>query len=369
MHTRQPPDRNEVRWLIFLFGLAYFAQGLGQHGGLISQPLNYYLKEGLGFTPAQVSEYLSVLTLPWIIKPVYGLVSDYFPLLGYRRKAWLFLVNVLATCGFLWLTGLTEAGTVITALVLTAFGTAASDVIIDALMVENGERTGQTARFQGVQWLWFKLAAILTALSGGYLASAFEPASALHIAATITMLAPISILIASYFIVREQPVSLNLAEARETTRSLIQAIKTPEIRIAAGFLVLWCFSPGFGTPLYFHMTDNLKFDQRFIGQLNALTAFGAVIGALLFTKFLCARAPHVRVSIAILAAVSGILAYMSLAQASPHAATLAMPLNMYVGMVNQIGALSVFALAASVCPPRAAGFAFALLMSLYNGVE
>ena len=38
-------------------------------------------------------------------------------------------------------------------------------------------------------------------------------------------------------------------------------------------------------------------------------------------------------------------------------------------MASQIGMLSVFALAASVCPPRAAGFTFALMMSLYNGVE
>jgi hypothetical protein len=365
----QKQDPAEIRRLVFLFALAYFAQGLGQHSGLISQPLKFYLKEGLGLNPAQVSEYLSILVIPWMIKPIYGLVTDYIPLLGYRRKAWLFLVNLLAASAFLWLTGLTDVGTIIIALVLTAFGTAASDVIIDALMVEHGERTGQIARFQGIQWLWFKVAAILTALAGGYLASIFEPATALHVAATITMLAPISVITASYFVVKEQPSTLTLEHARETTRSVIAAFKSAEIRIALAFLVLWCFSPGFGDPLYFHMVDRLEFDQKFIGQLNALTATGAVVGAFLFARYLSRQAVHQRAVIAVIAAVSGILAYMMLAQPSAHAATLAGPLNAYVGMVNQIGTLTVFALAASACPPRAAGFTFALLMSVYNGVE
>ena len=180
-------DARYVRRLVALFGLAYFAQGLGQAGGLINQPLNYYLKSGLGLNPAEVSNYLAILTLPWVIKPVYGLVSDFLPLFGYRRKTWLIVVNLAAALGFLWATGLTEVGTVISALTLTAFGIASSDVIIDALMVENGERLDMIARFQGVQWFWFKIATILTALTGGYLASVFEPASALHIAATITM--------------------------------------------------------------------------------------------------------------------------------------------------------------------------------------
>jgi hypothetical protein len=109
------------------------------------------------------------------------------------------------------------------ALVMTAVGTAASDVIIDALMVENGERTGQTARFQGVQWLWFKVAAILTALGGGYLTQTFAPANALSVAALITLLAPMSVLLTAAFIVREEKSVLNLAELRATTRSEIAA--------------------------------------------------------------------------------------------------------------------------------------------------
>lgn len=363
------PDSPEIRRLVFLFGLAYFAQALSQAGGLIQQPLNFYLKQGLGFNAAQVADFLLILTLPWTIKPLYGLLSDYVPLLGYHRKSWLMVVNLLAASGFLWLSGLTEPGLIGVALVMTAVGTAASDVIIDALMVENGERTGQTARFQGVQWLWFKVAAILTALGGGYLSQTFAPANALSVAALITLLAPVSVLLTAAFIVREEKSVLNLAEMRATTKSEIAALKSPEMRIAAAFLALWCFSPGFGTPMYYHMTDRLGFEQGFIGQLEAFRAGGAVVGAFLYARYFSRTSIGFRAVFAVIVATAAVLSYLSLAQPHVHAGTIAPVLNVFVGLANQIGALTIFSIAARACPPRAEGFTFAALMSLYNGVD
>ena len=80
------------------------SRDLGQIGGLISQPLNYYLKEVHGWTPVQVTAFFTVFNLPWIIKPVYGLVSDFVPLFGYRRKSYLILANVAAIAGYFWVT-------------------------------------------------------------------------------------------------------------------------------------------------------------------------------------------------------------------------------------------------------------------------
>jgi predicted MFS family arabinose efflux permease len=279
------------------------------------------------------------------------------------------LLNLLGASGFLWISGLTDSGSLVVALTLTAFGTAASDVIIDALMVEKGAETGLTARFLGTQWFWFKLAAVCTALIGGFLAANFKPATALHIAATITMLAPIAVLLASYFLVQEKRSQVDLAQMKETTQSMWAAIRSPRLQLAAAFLMLWCFSPGFGAPLYFHMTDTLRFDQQFIGQLSAFTAVGGVIGAWIFGHVLARRSVAVQANIAIGAAILAVLAYLSLAQPSAYAQTIAAPLNVSVGMLNQIGSLMIFSVAARACPPRAEGFTFAVMMSIYNGTD
>ena len=91
-----------------LFRLVYGIEGVGQVDGLIAQPLSFYLKEVHGWTPLQVSAYLTIFNFPWIIKPIYGALSDFVPLFGYRRKLYSSLAaNMSRPAPILWATQLT----------------------------------------------------------------------------------------------------------------------------------------------------------------------------------------------------------------------------------------------------------------------
>jgi hypothetical protein len=81
-------DHDRIKQLMLFFGLVYIVEGIGQHGGIISQPLRYYLKEVYAWTPLQVTAFFTAFDFPWIIKPICGLLSDFVPLLGYRRKSY-----------------------------------------------------------------------------------------------------------------------------------------------------------------------------------------------------------------------------------------------------------------------------------------
>jgi MFS family permease len=347
--------------LMIYFGLAYFAQGIGQAGALINQPLMYYMKS-LGFTTDQVAGFLAVLTVPWIIKPVYGLISDFIPLFGYRRKSYLVLMNVIAVTGFLWLAGLTAPSIIVWALLLCALGIASSDVLVDALMVENGQRTGLIKQFQGQQWMWFHIAAVVSGLVGGWLTQRLEPADALHTAALVTACAPAAVVLATMFLIHEDKSTLDLGGLRSTTRGLMTSLKSRTLWIVAGFLAFWNFTPSFGTPLFYHMTDHLKFEQSFIGQLTAIASVGAVIGAFIYRRYLAARYSTKRLvylSIGLSAATT--LAYLLLVGKIS-----AVVLYFTTGILSMIPFLTVLSLAAGACPPQAAGFTFAGLMSIYN---
>src|ERR1700691_6317946 len=139
-----PPDRSITHLLIF-FGLVYVVEGLGQVVGLVSQPLNYYLKEVQGWTPVQVTAFVTVFNLPWIIKPVYGLISDFVPLFGYRRKSYLIIANVAAIGGYFWVTRLTAPSDLAIALMLTAYAMAISSTLCGGVLVENGQRLNESA--------------------------------------------------------------------------------------------------------------------------------------------------------------------------------------------------------------------------------
>lgn len=394
--------QTSVGLMLFYFGLVYFMQGLGQASGLVSQPLQFFFKEALGLDPAQVTQYLSILTFPWIIKPLYGLVSDYVPLLGYRRKTWLIAMNSVASLGFLWLSGLTAPAMIVWAMMLTAFGTASSDVIVDALMVEKGKALNATGRFQSVQWFWFYVAAIGTSLLGGYLCSIFAPATALHIAAAITVLAPLSVVVASWLIVKEEKATVNLNGLKHTfvkplakvkplylvlsgvllvaafayfgTTAIwalpfmiaLFALRTKTLWFVALFIAFWNFSPSFGTPFYYHMTDTLKFSQDFIGQLGAISAVGSVLGALAYGRYFSKKTFKFQMLFSIITGVIGTLSYLSLIQNSAHAAAIAITLNLVFGVCSMVAVLATLTLAARACPEESEGFTFAALMSVNN---
>jgi hypothetical protein len=127
---------------MLFFGLVYVVEGIGQTGGLIAQPLNYYLKQTFGWTPVQVTAYLTILNLPWIIKPVYGIVSDFLPLFGYRRKAYLVIANAAGAAAYCWVTQITAPGQLVIVLLLTAYAMAISSTLCGAILVENGQRFG-----------------------------------------------------------------------------------------------------------------------------------------------------------------------------------------------------------------------------------
>src|SRR6266581_7956360 len=114
-------ERGSMAHLLWFFALVYVVEGLGQIGGLIAQPLTYYLKQVQGWTPVQITAYLTLFNLPWIIKPLYGLVSDFIPLFGYRRKSYLIIANIAAIVGYVWVTEINAPGDLVVALMLTAY--------------------------------------------------------------------------------------------------------------------------------------------------------------------------------------------------------------------------------------------------------
>lgn len=355
-------SKMSVRVLMFFFGLVYFAQGIGQTGGLIGQPLNFYLKETLGFTPSQIAGWMAILIIPWTIKPLYGLISDFLPIMGSRRKSYLLLMNLLAAGGFVMLLGATSITAIITALLVASFGTAFCDVVTDALMVEKGRETGKTQQFQGSQWMWMAVASIFSSILGGYLCDWFAPDKALHIAAMITIAAPLVVFTAVWFLIKDQRVSVSTEQFKSTGRSYLQVLKSKKIIFVALFIAFWNFSPGFGTPFYFYMTDTLKFSQSFIGQLGAIGSVASVLGALAFTGWLAPKFSTLKlVYMSIVIGFIGTLAYLLIGGVWS-----AILVTFIVGIAAQVAFLTVMGVAAEACPRNAEGFAFAALMSISN---
>jgi predicted MFS family arabinose efflux permease len=350
-----------VHHLLLFFALVYVVEGLGQIVGLISQPLNYYLKEVHGWTPLQVTAFITLFNLPWIIKPIYGLVSDFVPLFGYRRKSYLIIVNLAAIGGYLWVTQVTAPGDLAFALMLTAYAMAISSTLCGAVLVENGQRLKESGTFVNQQWLWFNIAAMIAAVAGGQLVQHLAPSEALHTAAAIIAVAPCAVIVGTIFLVPEKKTRIDLAGMKTTLRGLVNAFSHRELWIVAAFMFFYYFSPGLSTPLYYHMTDDLHFSQAYIGVLGSITAAGWVVGALLYRRFFGNLTMKNLLNLSIAIGTAAGLAYLLFWNEVAAAI-----ISFAAGFAAMLTTVASLTLAADYCPPRAEGFSFAVLMSIIN---
>jgi MFS family permease len=356
-----PPDRDAIRRLMLFFGIVYVVEGLGQTGGLIAQPLSYFLKEFHGWTPVQVTAFLTVFNLPWVIKPLYGAVSDFVPLFGYRRKTYLILANVLAIGAFLWVAQETEPGQLAFALLLTAYGMAISSTLCGALLVENGQKFGASGRFVNQQWLWFSIASMAAAVAGGQLVQRLSPAAALHAAALVIAVAPLALIWGTWALVDEKKTSINLPELKNTFRGLVAAFRSRRLWIVALFLFLYYFSPGFGTPLFYHMTDELKFSQGYIGILGSIASGGWVVGGVLYGRYLDQLPSKTLLNLSIALGTATTASFLLLSSETSAAI-----LNFCAGFSTMLATVATLRVAADSSPQRSEGFAFAALTSIIN---
>lgn len=359
--ARNNPFRTpEGQRLAILFAVVYFSQGMYH---VADQTLTLTLKERLGMSAAQVGTFGTITLVPWVIKPLYGVISDGFPLFGRRRKSYFLITCALATiaCLGLAMLGVPTYWSLAALILIMGLGFAFTDVLTDAMMVENGKPLGLTGAFQSVQWAAINVATIVVGVIGGYLAERRNLRAAFLVAACFPFIA----LVMGAAYIREIPARSQREELRETWRGIRNALRERTLWVASGFVFFWTFSPSIGIPLFYYQTDTLKFSQQFIGLLASLSAGAAIVGAAVYAPLSRRVSLHRVIVYSIGGGVIGTLAYLVYKNAAS-----AIAIDTVFGGLGMIIQLAFLDLAAKACPKHAEGTFFALLMSVYNlGVQ
>jgi predicted MFS family arabinose efflux permease len=351
-----PPSRFSLG---LLFGVVYFVQGIGEPTtGLLSQPVSAILK-GRGEGAAEIAGFMALLTLPWSIKPLYGLLTDFVPFFGSRRRSYLVVSTAAAAVALLGLSSATPGSTALLLAVLfvPAVAFAFSDVVVDALMVEQGQPRGLTGWLQSVQWASIYAATILTGVVGGALTQRGQPELAFAVCGGAVVVS----LGLALFVVREAPAPARTHSAREALAELFAAARRPAVVAVGAFLFLWSFNPFAASVLYLHATVEIGLSEQEFGNATSVLGAAAMLASIAY-GFYCRRVSFralVHVSIAL--GVVSTLAYLFFA--GPRSAY---AVSAAVGFTYMTATLVQLDLAARSCPPHVAGTTFALLMSLSN---
>ena len=352
-----------------VFAAVYFFS-LNGLGALPNLSLNFILKDQMKLDPAKMAYFQAVTLLAWVIKPLWGFVSDSFPICGYKRKSYLILTSGLAALSWMILGSLhvLTLAKLLSVISVCYMAYAFQDVVTDGLMIDVGKPLNLTGQFQSVQWCSVYIAMILTSLCGGYISELGQkgilPYGKVFL---ITAAFPLITLFLSAFFVSEKK-QITPPDAPVKIKGL--RIKK-EVWFLSFFLFFWNFSPSIGAPFFYYSVDTLKFTGYFLGILQGVTSFASLLGSLFFGRYIANLPVRKFLIFAVFAGVASILfTYVFFLPALiSHAAILkavSIAWGFMTGILNAVIFLELLNLAAKVSPDDAGATVFALLMSFYN---
>jgi MFS family permease len=356
------PRAEGVAGAYFFFAALYFVQSVGDPtSGLVAQPVRALLKSW-GESPAALGALMALLAVPWTIKPVFGLLSDFVPLFGSRRRNYLLLANGAAAVslfllafvpispGSLWL--------LFAFLLPTTIAIALGDVIVDALMVEKGQPLGLTGRFQSIQWAAANAALLLAGVLGGYVAQERLQSLAFGLCGALWLFA---FAVAWRYAGDREDAHLDAASLSETWAVLLGVFRDKLFLTVCALLTLWSFNPVWGSVLYVHMTDDLGFSEQEFGNVTSAFFLGSLIGSVGYGIYCRSVRLSTLLHLSILAAVVSNAVYWQLGNL-----TSAYVVSVIAGAAYMTGTLIQLDLTARIIPARAAATVFATVMALTN---
>ncbi len=341
--------------------LFYLIQAYGSNPGLFDLPLTIYLKESLELSPAQLATFSSVIFIPWLIRPLYGIIGDTVPIFGYQFKSYFFICYTLALAVFLGLSTFQSYTIPLLAsgMILVNISIAFSDVLTDKIMVVQGRILGNTARLQAAQWTALGFGSALLYYIGGWLAQN----SNLSIAFLLTAIVPLIGLVSTFLLLADEKKQQKTVSIKSSLGALWSAVRSRRLIAVLGFIACLEFSlvPSLVYYLVYYYKDILKFDAQFIGVLGAFEAFANGLGAITFGIFAFRISRQLLLNLAI-----GLTAVSTLGLLFIQDMQSAILVCLFFGFFAMIAMLGVLEIAAKACPVGVEGSTYALLMSVYN---
>jgi folate/biopterin transporter len=348
--------------------LVYFVQGIL---GLARLAVSFFLKDELGLSPAQVSALVGVAALPWMIKPLFGFISDGLPILGYRRRPYLILSGLLGVLSWVSLATVVQSAWAATlAIALGSLSVAFSDVIVDSLVVERarGESVGTAGSLQSLCWGTSALGGILTAYFSGSLLNSVSTRTVFAITATF----PLIVSLVAWMITESRVTErMNWAIVSDQLGQLRQAMSQRSIWLPTAFVFLWHAMPTTESAFFFFATNELGFEAEFLGRISLVTSLASFVGIWLFQRFL--KTVPFRVIFGWSIVISALLGMTTLLLVTHTNRALgiddrwfSMGDSLVLTVMGRIAYMPILVLAARLCPPGIEATFFALLMSIVN---
>jgi len=357
--------------------IVYFVQGVL---GLARLAVSFYLKGDLHLNPAETAVISGVSALPWLIKPLYGFISDSIPLFGYRRRSYLFLSGLLGALSWgLMATMVDSKYDAAICILLGSLSVAFSDVVVDSMVVERarGESQSTSGSLQSLCWGSSAFGGIVSSYFSGSLVDAYGVRFVFAVTAFLPLMtSAVAVLVKEQSSYTMGP-NLSLlnssfyANSKKNIINLWDAVKQPNIFLPTLFIFLWQATPHSDSAMFFYTTNKLGFTPEFLGRVKLVTSMASLAGVGLYNGFL--KSVPLR-KIFLLTTIFGSVLGMTQVilvtglnrQMGISDEWFAIGDSLILTVLGQASFMPVLVLAAKLCPQGMEATLFATLMSVSN---
>ncbi len=350
-------ETGRVRSALFLVGTGYLFLTLCDYReGIANLALRYLLKDQLHLTAAQLAAFFAVTKLAWYCKPFAGLLTDNVLLFGTRRKGYLVMFSLVAALLWSALTFVPESYVALLWLVAAInFALMIAHTTLGGILVEAGQALKATGRISAVRSGSESFGWLVTGLVAGWIAINLREYAFLLNAVLMVVLAAVF----ARLIHEPKAAPAASGPSRWTRAHFRGLLRHRTLWMAAGFWVLIKFSPSFGTPLFYHQSETLRFTPQMVGYLGFVSATAGLLGSICYMR-LCRRIALNRLlwfGIALNAVAA--LAYFGYSSAGA-----ALVIEAAYGLSTALAFMPIFDLLARATPKEFAAFGYALIFSL-----
>ncbi|CAA7394810.1 unnamed protein product [Spirodela intermedia] len=356
--------------------IVYFVQGVL---GLSRLAVSFYLKDDLHLDPAETAVVTGISALPWLVKPLYGFISDSIPLFGYRRRSYLILSGLLGAFSWSLMATLVDSKySAACCILLGSLSVAFSDVVVDSMVVERarGESQSTSGSLQSLCWGSSAFGGIVSAYFSGSFVDAYGVRFVFAITAFLPLMtSAVAVLVKESRIPTSEALNIPIGFFESSQNNISQlwnAVKQPSIFLPTLFIFLWQATPQSDSAMFFFTTNKLRFTPEFLGRVKLVTSVASLAGVALYNGFL--KSVPLR-KIFLITTIMGSALGMT-------QVVLVTGLNRQLGVsdewfsigdsliltvLGQASFMPVLVLAARLCPPGMEATLFATLMSVSNG--
>jgi MFS family permease len=340
------------------FGILLLTLGLAEPNGLISLPVLFWLKDGLQLSPHSLAVFDAITLVPTYFTFAFGFLRDRWKPLGRSDRGYFLLLVPIASASYCWLAAGAHTWTRLLLGILVA--TAAFEALAattEALMTAAAQHHVMTGRLSAVSEVAEMVPSIASFLIGGWMASHVALPATFLVAAALTSLVLVQTLWRPSLVVSHSTLA---ASNEKHTQAIRQLLRDRTLLPAVGVLLLWNFSPGFGTPLLYFLSDHVRVSPEVYGTYQAVADASSAVAAFVYAVT-CRRFPLGRILKWTLAANLLVGFLLLLAGNGVQAVTI----GAIIGLVLGMGNIGLFDLLRRSCPPRLEGTGMMLGYSVF----